>query len=524
MIKPDPAERWNLAKIRLGLGLRTTRGLGAPATIILEVTNRCNIECIMCLQTQDPRYHNDPGFVADADFSLVKKLEPVLPSHPVVCTFGIGEPLLNKRIFDIFDLIKKHGARIAITTNATPLNSQIIDRLLNGNLDSIVFSMDGTTQEVFESIRHKASFTRVWNNVEAFCERKRSLNLKSPKVSVEFVAMARNFHQLPSLVEFAGRLQMQSVIVQPLIVNDWEVAKNRLAGDWLYNIELEKARSIWSETRQRAAAAGVELVSPFLQEPLENYFGDSAKAKAQVAAKDTAQPGGAEGNAETGALRGYIDYPIGADISGQARFAGWAVDFANLNRPVTILFERNGDLLHEQRCDVVRPDVWTTFSLSGEPFPCGFEFSIDIEPSGKPIELYMKTDERKRLLGSFFVRGKVSRATANLRDWLSAWLRPSPSAVFCTQPWSVIQVGRNGLVRTCCSNETVLGDLTVSSISEVWNGPAYRDFRNKVRKGVIDDQCARCLSLGLHRNAGVLPGSLSVRSLVRRVKRLWAPR
>jgi MoaA/NifB/PqqE/SkfB family radical SAM enzyme len=72
----------------------------------------------------------------------------------------------------------------------------------------------------------------------------------------------------------------------------------------------------------------------------------------------------------------------------------------------------------------------------------------------------------------------------------------------CRRPWTVMYFTANGRALPCCiapfsqrgyENYT-LGDATQQSLREIWNGPAYRDFRAAL---LSDQPAAACASCGL---------------------------
>jgi peptidoglycan/xylan/chitin deacetylase (PgdA/CDA1 family)/MoaA/NifB/PqqE/SkfB family radical SAM enzyme/GT2 family glycosyltransferase len=70
---------------------------------------------------------------------------------------------------------------------------------------------------------------------------------------------------------------------------------------------------------------------------------------------------------------------------------------------------------------------------------------------------------------------------------------PSPPALHCRAPWSVLHVRADGIVRTCCTLRTPMGDLSRQSVDEVWNGPAYVALRRAfVQQSGIPGTCYRC--------------------------------
>lgn len=50
----------------------------------------------------------------------------------------------------------------------------------------------------------------------------------------------------------------------------------------------------------------------------------------------------------------------------------------------------------------------------------------------------------------------------------------------CPAPWREFLIQTDGKVRACCYSREVMGDLSTQSLPEIWNGPAYRDFRRRI--------------------------------------------
>jgi len=70
----------------------------------------------------------------------------------------------------------------------------------------------------------------------------------------------------------------------------------------------------------------------------------------------------------------------------------------------------------------------------------------------------------------------------------------------CRRPWSLMYFTANGRALPCCiapfsqhgyENYT-LGDATQETLREIWNGPAYRDFRAALLSDRPPATCARC--------------------------------
>ena len=70
----------------------------------------------------------------------------------------------------------------------------------------------------------------------------------------------------------------------------------------------------------------------------------------------------------------------------------------------------------------------------------------------------------------------------------------------CRRPWTVMYFTANGRALPCCIapfsqrgyEHYTLGDATVESIQQIWNGAKYQEFREALRSDAPPDACANC--------------------------------
>ena len=150
----------------------------------------------------------------------------------------------------------------------------------------------------------------------------------------------------------------------------------------------------------------------------------------------------------------------------------------------------------------MREDVWQYLKMHGAPAACGFNFMLKILDPGL-LQIFAVSDTGRKLLGGVLAKRTNTSCAAGFRGWIKCWLGKSTKKMYCDQPWSVLHVSRDGLVRTCCQHDAVLGDLTKNDFDTIWNGKAFREFRDRVRQGWMDAQCQRCTLSGFHRTAKI---------------------
>lgn len=146
-----------------------------PRLILVELTNRCNLNCVFCNhrhRTDFPEYDGSPQ---DMDFDLYKKIVDETTSHAwIIHPNGCGEPLLYPHIVEAIEYASERGKKTWFFTNATLLDRKMTKALLEANLTRILFSVDGCDKQSYEPFRVGASWDAVVENIAYFVETTRS--------------------------------------------------------------------------------------------------------------------------------------------------------------------------------------------------------------------------------------------------------------------------------------------------------------------------------------------------------------
>lgn len=134
-----------------------------PRVLCVEPTNVCNFACTSCVRPEGK------GHMLDVDELVewvTREPEP-FRAAPVWVHFS-GESLLHPNLAGIMRVLREHGARIMLSTNASRLDDRRCDMLLESGLELVVFSLDAARRETFASIRIGGDFDRVQDNVRRF--------------------------------------------------------------------------------------------------------------------------------------------------------------------------------------------------------------------------------------------------------------------------------------------------------------------------------------------------------------------
>lgn len=150
-----------------------------PELIFIETVMGCNLTCKMCpVPNSVEQMQGRKSAIMSMDtFDLILKQLPDDGPRKLYLN-QMGEPLLNKNIFEFIKMAKNKGHFVAFTTNGTLLSTQLSEKLLNASLDQITFSLDGFKKETYESIRTGSNYEKVCHNIKELSRLKKELNKK----------------------------------------------------------------------------------------------------------------------------------------------------------------------------------------------------------------------------------------------------------------------------------------------------------------------------------------------------------
>jgi len=163
---------------------------------IVETTAKCNLYCPMCPRETHKQPKED---MTDEIFTRLVNESGESAEHMML--IGLGEPLLDPKIFDRIEYCERHRVSTLLSTNGTLLDDAAIDRLLSSPLAHITLSFDGSTKESFEYYRKGARFEKVRENFVRFARRKHELRA-AVQVVVQMVRMERNAGEVNDFMRF----------------------------------------------------------------------------------------------------------------------------------------------------------------------------------------------------------------------------------------------------------------------------------------------------------------------------------
>ncbi len=185
---------------------------GFPQSLHIEISNVCNLDCEYCVLRNNIK---DKAILTPDMFELLR------PYFKHVSSFrlsGIAEPLMNKHIISFIECLKKESPScdLSIFSNATLLNKEMSEQLINCGLDVFEFSLDGTDSETVDSVRKGSHITNIVNNIKILRELKNEKGSQKPVIYATTVLQRKNYSQLPQIIALADELGVVRLNVNQL--------------------------------------------------------------------------------------------------------------------------------------------------------------------------------------------------------------------------------------------------------------------------------------------------------------------
>lgn len=182
---------------------------GKPYALMIETTSICNLRCTFCF-TREAEQKRKSKFLS---FGQFKKIIDEVKYHTIYINLWFaGEPLINKELDEMVDYANKNNIITCISTNATLLTKERIQKLIDAKLDKLIISFDGAAKETYEKIRIGAEFEKVVQNIKNLISMKKD----RPFVSVQFVVTKNNEKEIPAFRQLVKELNVDEAYLKSL--------------------------------------------------------------------------------------------------------------------------------------------------------------------------------------------------------------------------------------------------------------------------------------------------------------------
>lgn len=178
----------NRLRLLKDYSLRNKKATGLPLELVIEVTNKCNLKCVMCTRGDMKRP------IGNMEMNLYKKIiDDVSPYIELIYLHGLGEPLFHPKIFEMIKYAKKKNVKVGLSTNGTIMTEEKARRILSCGLDYLIISLDAVTPRTYKIVRGGGGdlFGQLVINVKKYLELKKKAK-NAPFTTLQFIKLGEN--------------------------------------------------------------------------------------------------------------------------------------------------------------------------------------------------------------------------------------------------------------------------------------------------------------------------------------------
>ncbi|MBM3335314.1 SPASM domain-containing protein, partial [Candidatus Sumerlaeota bacterium] len=334
-----------------------------PRVIDLELTLKCNLNCVMCTSPLTR--------AVDLDMECLEKVSPYLGHCEKIIWNDTGELFASPRVREFLELAKRYRPPISYLSTNFLLVDRYLDDILDSGLTQMAVSIHAASRETYERIQRGGRWDKLIANLELMQRKKVERQTEWPNLIFHFVAMRSNLPELPDYVDFAKKYGASAIQVLKLLPTPRDLDPSEQPSP-------DEEKAAYKKALIRARELGISIRHSLLNNEalLEEIQRES--------------PGSGQ-SSETSRRETTNDAP--PNSKSPASDAAW------------IALKK----LHPRRFDMLS----------------------DTMPG-------------------------------------------------CYLPWQQLVVESTGAVFACCFSTVVMGDLHVQSLPEIWNGPAFQAFRQRL--------------------------------------------
>jgi radical SAM protein with 4Fe4S-binding SPASM domain len=168
-----------------------------PKKILIELTSRCNADCIMC-----PRRHMTRPEI-DMPIDTFERLINEIRHYDIkgLWLYNLGEPLLYPDISHVFRYCRGiHD--LWLSTNGLLLTEEACFRLLDSPLDYLNISLNAMDEKTYRKMNPSGDFQLVWQNIHRLIVLKKKREKKRPLIRLQMIDHPIAKHQIPEFIQY----------------------------------------------------------------------------------------------------------------------------------------------------------------------------------------------------------------------------------------------------------------------------------------------------------------------------------
>lgn len=151
-----------------------------------------------------------------------KVIDELAPTLGYLTFYFQGEPFIHPRFLEMVKYASEKGIYTSTSTNAHYLRDDVARAAVESSLDRLIVSIDGTSQDTYQSYRIGGSLKKVIEGTQNVIRWKKELKSKTPHIVFQFLVVRPNEHEIPEVYALAKSLGVDQVALKTAQIYDYQ--------------------------------------------------------------------------------------------------------------------------------------------------------------------------------------------------------------------------------------------------------------------------------------------------------------
>ena len=231
-----------------------------PISIAIEPTTSCNLRCPEC-PSGLRSFTRETGMLEESFFQ--KTIDELHKDLFYLTFYFQGEPYLNPKFLEMVKYASQKNIYTSTSTNAHYLDDENAKRTVESGLDRLIISIDGTTQESYQSYRIGGDLQKVIEGTKNIIRWKKKLKSKTPHVIFQFVVFRQNENEVEEIKKLGKQLVVDEVKIKSAQIYDYENGNDRIPSAEKYS----RYKKIANRYEIKSLVSGNWFPALFSQQP-----------------------------------------------------------------------------------------------------------------------------------------------------------------------------------------------------------------------------------------------------------------
>lgn len=216
LLNTTPRKMWNWLACKAGRGFGISRAVGLPYRYYIDPINICVLRCPLC-PTGTGKMRRPRGRMRMDDFRRI--VDEIAHVAYVIYLYNWGESFLHPDIIDMIEYAAAKRVFVRISANLNALTADMAPKIVHSGLSQLVVSIDGASQESYETYRVGGNLAKVRANIRAILDARHAAKAVYPRIGVRMLVSRHNEKEIDSVRRLVESLGVDTFSIGPLFID-----------------------------------------------------------------------------------------------------------------------------------------------------------------------------------------------------------------------------------------------------------------------------------------------------------------